>query len=163
MTYLVVKEVDGVLVEPEWERLEEADVVSHHFFVRKVEPMHDYLVNVVVWQQVVCNENVKQLTLFRVLLNSMNMPKKDCGWAEELNWVNTFHRQGEVGGQTLSKVFLSHYCTISLFQLGKVSRFFSYPISCQGKSSWEKRERQQEREGKKGETFSISISSPIPL
>ena len=54
-SYLVVEEVNGVLVEPEWERLEEWDVVGHDLLVREVELVHDDRVHVVVGQKVVWN------------------------------------------------------------------------------------------------------------
>jgi len=49
----IVEEVNGVLVEPEGESLEERDVVSHHLLVRKIKLVHDDGINVVVAQQVI--------------------------------------------------------------------------------------------------------------
>ena len=51
--YLVVEEVDGVLVESEGEGLEEGDVVGHHLLVREVELVDDDRVHVVVGEQVI--------------------------------------------------------------------------------------------------------------
>jgi len=53
MGVLVVKEMNGVLVQSKGERLEEGDVVGHHFLVRKVKLMDNYRVDVIVRQQVV--------------------------------------------------------------------------------------------------------------
>ncbi len=53
MRVLVIKEVDGVLVEPEGERLEERDVVGHHLLVGEVELVDDDRIDVIVGQQIV--------------------------------------------------------------------------------------------------------------
>ena len=37
VSVLVVEEVDGVLVQPEGERLQEGDVVGHHLLVREIK------------------------------------------------------------------------------------------------------------------------------
>jgi len=52
-SYLVVKEVDCMLVQPEGEGLEEGDVVGHDLLVGEVELVHDDGVDVVVGQQVI--------------------------------------------------------------------------------------------------------------
>ena len=54
LTYLIVEEVYGMLVQPERERLQEGDVVSHDLLVREVELVHDDRVHVVVGEEVVC-------------------------------------------------------------------------------------------------------------
>ena len=51
--YLVVEEVDGVLVQPEGQRFEEGDIVGHDLLVAEVELVHDDGVHVVVGQQIV--------------------------------------------------------------------------------------------------------------
>ena len=50
---LIVEEVDGVLVEPEGEGLEEGDVVGHDFLVREVELVDNDGVDMVVGEEVV--------------------------------------------------------------------------------------------------------------
>ena len=55
MFYLVVEEVDGVLVQPEGEGLEEWDVVGHDLLVGEVELVNDDGVDVVIGQQIIWN------------------------------------------------------------------------------------------------------------
>lgn len=51
---LVVEEVDGVRVQLQAQRLQEQHVVAHDVLVGEVELVHDYRVDVVVAEQVVC-------------------------------------------------------------------------------------------------------------
>ena len=52
-THFVVKEVDGVLVQPEAEGLEEGDVVGHDLLVGEVELVNNDGVDVVVGEEIV--------------------------------------------------------------------------------------------------------------
>lgn len=51
--YLVIEKVDCVLVQPEWQGLEEGNVIRHDFFIRKVKSVHNNRVDMVVWEQVI--------------------------------------------------------------------------------------------------------------
>lgn len=59
--HLIVEEVHGMVVEFEWQGLEEGDIVGHDLLVREVKLVDDDGVHVVVRQQVICEEKEKRL------------------------------------------------------------------------------------------------------
>ena len=54
--YLVVEEVNGVLVEPEGEGFEEGNVVGHDLLIGEVELVNDDRVDVIVGEEVIWNK-----------------------------------------------------------------------------------------------------------
>lgn len=49
--YLVEKEMNRMRVEFKRESLQERDIICHHFFVREVEFVQDYIVDVVIGKE----------------------------------------------------------------------------------------------------------------
>lgn len=52
-THLVIEEMDGMLVEPERQSLQERNVVSHDFFIGEIEFVHDDRIDMIIRQQVI--------------------------------------------------------------------------------------------------------------
>ena len=55
-TYLIIKEMNGMLVQSERQCFEERNVVSHDFFIRKIKLVHNYGIDMIVREQIICKE-----------------------------------------------------------------------------------------------------------
>ena len=55
-TYFIIKEMNGMLVQSERQCFEERNVVSHDFFIRKIKLVHNYGIDMIVREQIICKE-----------------------------------------------------------------------------------------------------------
>ena len=56
--YLIIKKVNGVLVESEGQGFEERYVIGHNLLVGKIEAMYNDWIHMVVWQQIIWKKNI---------------------------------------------------------------------------------------------------------
>lgn len=68
--HLIVEEVHSVIVEFQWQGLEEGDVVGHDLLVREVKLVDDDGVHVVVRQEVIWEEKRENLAILPVFIEN---------------------------------------------------------------------------------------------